>query len=305
MRPLNELLKELNFTKYEAQALSALIEFRILDAKELSKKSGVPQPKIYETLDKLETKGLVSVKTEQNKKIFLVKPRKTLRKKILEYPQELMEMAERSIERMEETYGTQELSFDYPFIGFAGMDSAQESILSLIQLANKEIILFLPLNMIDDRITEALDQKGKNISVKLIAQDEEELGDLVEKLPNVELYQLKTPAFDLIKMMMKGVIEKKIPKEAKEGFSFKIIKDVAENAKNIFGIMLVDRLKSFFRIPLPLETPMVIVSTLPEIVDFHSRGLDAILDTSVPFPWQGTLTLWNPPHSPFDDNEKL
>jgi hypothetical protein len=66
-----------------------------------------------------------------------------------------------------------------------------------------------------------------------------------------------------------------------DAYSFKIVKDIALNLNDIFGIILIDDTKSFFKIPLPVKTPMAIISSLPELVEFHQNGINAILASSV------------------------
>ncbi|MCL6612363.1 MAG: hypothetical protein K6T66_12550 [Peptococcaceae bacterium] len=59
----NELVKslsQLGLTTYEAKAYLALLQRHPVNGNELSRLSGVPGPKIYETLDRLTAKGLAS-----------------------------------------------------------------------------------------------------------------------------------------------------------------------------------------------------------------------------------------------------
>ncbi|QIB27973.1 TrmB family transcriptional regulator [Caloranaerobacter azorensis] len=56
-----EKLMEIGINKYEAKAYIALLNKPDITAYELSKLSGVPQAKIYETMSKLLDKNLVNI----------------------------------------------------------------------------------------------------------------------------------------------------------------------------------------------------------------------------------------------------
>lgn len=59
---MNDLLAALNrlgFTQYEARAYTALLKSPRITGYELSKRSGIPQSKIYEVLEKLAQKQLI------------------------------------------------------------------------------------------------------------------------------------------------------------------------------------------------------------------------------------------------------
>ncbi len=54
-----EKMSELGFNKYEAKTYMTLIEHQEISAYEISKRSGVPQSKIYETVNRLVEEGFV------------------------------------------------------------------------------------------------------------------------------------------------------------------------------------------------------------------------------------------------------
>ncbi|MFC1564453.1 TrmB family transcriptional regulator [candidate division KSB1 bacterium] len=61
------LLESLGLSKYEAKAYSGLLSQNPVTGYQLSKVSGVPRSRIYETLEKLFAKGLVSVQDSEPK----------------------------------------------------------------------------------------------------------------------------------------------------------------------------------------------------------------------------------------------
>src|ERR1051326_259035 len=71
-RTLDErgLLEALGLTKYETNAYLSLLAMGISDARDLSRASGVPTPKIYETMVRLEALGLVEVQASRPRKFM-------------------------------------------------------------------------------------------------------------------------------------------------------------------------------------------------------------------------------------------
>lgn len=71
-RALDErgLLEALGLTKYETNAYLSLLQLGVSDARELSRASGVPTSKIYETMVRLEALGLVEVQASRPRKFM-------------------------------------------------------------------------------------------------------------------------------------------------------------------------------------------------------------------------------------------
>ncbi|MHB8605635.1 MAG: TrmB family transcriptional regulator [Thermoplasmatota archaeon] len=63
-------LESLGLTKYETSAYLALLALGVSDARELSRKSGVPTSKIYETMVRLEALGLIEVQASRPRKFM-------------------------------------------------------------------------------------------------------------------------------------------------------------------------------------------------------------------------------------------
>lgn len=72
VRGLDErgLLEALGLTKYETNAYLSLLQLGVSDARELSRASGVPTSKIYETMVRLEALGLVEVQASRPRKFM-------------------------------------------------------------------------------------------------------------------------------------------------------------------------------------------------------------------------------------------
>ena len=99
-------------------------------------------------------------------------------------------------------------------------------------------------------------------------------------MPKIAIYQLKTPAFEIFSNMLNN-----ISKFAQLGITspyiLQIFKEIATNLKNMFGLMIIDDKKSFFRIPLPIDIPIAMMTILPKIVEFHKRGMNELLTSTV------------------------
>ncbi len=76
MNHLEKLLQDFGFTQYEAQTLTTLIRYKTLNAHEIHKYSGVPQPKIYETMVKLQQKGFIDIYPKKKRKFISSNQRK-------------------------------------------------------------------------------------------------------------------------------------------------------------------------------------------------------------------------------------
>jgi sugar-specific transcriptional regulator TrmB len=276
MDRLFELLKELDFTQYEAQILESLIKYNVLSAREIHKYSGVPQPKIYETTVKLNQKGLINI-IHRKKKLYMIKSKEAIQEILLDYSKSVQEKTKNCLEVINKLYNTEEAE-DIPFMGVAGEKQVKDYIFTLINSAKKSVTSFFPQIYFDKHLISLLAQRSNDIDIKFILFNEKFEIEGVEP-HNIAIYKLKTPAFEIIKQLLIN-IENTLSTDQVEDHSFKILKGIALHLNEIFGIILIDDNKSFFKIPLPVKTPMAIVSSLPELVEFHRNGINAILASS-------------------------
>jgi sugar-specific transcriptional regulator TrmB len=280
MNHLEKLLQNFGFTQYEAQTLTTLIRYKMLSAREIHKYSGVPQPKIYETMIKLQQKGFIDIYPKKKKKVYLIKPKEVIQEQLLNYSRKIQDLGQKSIEIIDNIYDTEEAE-DLPFIGIAGETVLQEYLYMLIDTAKETIISFLPLSHYDEKIISILNKRKNEIEIKLIFHDKN-IGELESQLSGIDKYCLSAPAFDIIKTILEN-IENFLPNEQKKAYSFQIIKEIAIHLEDIFGLIIIDWKKSFFKIPIPIPLPMAILSMLPQLIDFHNRGMKKILESSEKF----------------------
>ncbi|MFX0011275.1 MAG: TrmB family transcriptional regulator, partial [Candidatus Hermodarchaeota archaeon] len=266
MDRLDLLLKEFDFTKYEAQTLETLIKYNVLSARDIHKYSRVPQPKIYETILQLQEKGLVDVIYRKRKKLFMVKPKEVIKEYLIEYTRRIKKVEEKSTELIDKIYRTEE-AIEIPFMGVAGLEAIRDYIYILADTAEESFYSFFPLKFFDKKIFSLLMAKAKELDIKIVLLEEIDDG-YTEIYKDLTFYKLKSPAFEVIKDIIYK-IEQFLPPQQNKAYSFQVIKNLALNIKDIFGIIVIDGKKSFFNIPIPVQLPMAILSSLPELVEFH------------------------------------
>lgn len=279
MNNLTVLLKRLNFTQYEAQTLESLIKYHVLSAHELHKYSGVPQPKIYETMVRLQQKGFIDIIPRGRKKLYMAKPREFIQEKLLTYTRDIEKSGNDCVKIIDTIYNSEEAE-EIPFIGVAGTERIQEYLYMLIDTAKTSIISFFPISHFDDKIISILKERSVELEIKLVFQDEPIAMKIQNKLPNVEVRILESPALNNIQNLF-SKIGGLLKPDQRNSYTFQIIKDIVLKLEEIFGLIVIDDKKSFFKIPLPIDLPMAIFSMSQEVVQFHSKGIKEILASSI------------------------
>ncbi len=75
LKEAENLIKELGLKEYESRAFLALVKYGSLTGEKISRLGGIPLPRIYDTLDDLQKKGLVLIGSGRPKMFKLVDPR--------------------------------------------------------------------------------------------------------------------------------------------------------------------------------------------------------------------------------------
>jgi sugar-specific transcriptional regulator TrmB len=278
MEEFETALNKLGFTRYEAQALIAIIKFKSLDAPGITQNSGVPQPKVYETMEKLVSWGLVDKVPIGRKGIYQVKPKSIVEKRIGMILQEFSSTGQLALTSIDSTYDTGQ-GIEIPFVGIAGTENIIEYLSVAIEDARESVSLFLPSYLVQGAVIASLNAASQKIQVEIICRDETNAMELAEQLPNASIYVLSSPAFDVVHQIGE-MIKSFLPDEQRTSFSFGIIEKVLDNAAETFGISAFDQQKSFFLIPLHVGVPSAIITTLPEMLKFHLEGIHQILKSS-------------------------
>lgn len=127
-------MAEFGFTKYQAKAYITLLENDDISAYEISKRSGVPQSKVYETVNNLVEEGIIIARGENPVhysplplKEFIQRHRSKMEKSLNTLEKELKEVSRGS-------------EIDYMW-HFEGPDSCMEKVKNIIEKAENIIVL--------------------------------------------------------------------------------------------------------------------------------------------------------------------
>ncbi|MFC1755107.1 TrmB family transcriptional regulator [Thermoproteota archaeon] len=89
---IEELLDKLGLSQYEKQAYLALLRLGRAKSRQISKESNVSYGRIYEILEKLEQKGLVSILPTEPKSFEAIDPKTALRMILRKKTQEITDL---------------------------------------------------------------------------------------------------------------------------------------------------------------------------------------------------------------------
>jgi len=95
---IKELLRNIKLNKYESTAYEIILKRGIVEASTISKEGEIPFGKIYESLERLFTKGLIEIQNTRPKKYKIKNPKSAfnniLNKKTLESEEEIKNLKE-------------------------------------------------------------------------------------------------------------------------------------------------------------------------------------------------------------------
>jgi len=185
-------LRELGFPEYEALAYVALVELGEGTAEEVSRKSGIPLPRVYSVLDSLERKGFVEVLGGRPKRYSLQDPRRAIGDYLEEKRRELEEAYERlrrlwdDLYRLIEPYYMAhrlEIEPEELMIPLSSLDMAEEKTRELIKSAEEEISIMSNTFSWADKVLNLLGiAVGKGIRVKVLMRVDDLTMSRVSKL---------------------------------------------------------------------------------------------------------------------------
>lgn len=126
-----EFFRELEFSEYESQVLSALTTLSSATAKEISISSGVPQNKLYAIFEKFESLGILSILPVEPKKYKLINIQTFASEKLEQKKKNLIELRKnlKSIGKMKE----KEEQFTFTLI------KGQQAIMDKLAEANRNV----------------------------------------------------------------------------------------------------------------------------------------------------------------------
>jgi len=156
MEDLLERLKELGFNSYEAKVYLSLLKHQPATGYEVSKESGVPQARAYDTLKVLENRQIVVVSGTKPVTYIPINP------------QELLNRCERSfkasLQYLKDNLPTVSDDFVEPVHNIRGENVIVDRVIELINNAKKEIFLEIwneDINLIKESLKKAHDRNVK------------------------------------------------------------------------------------------------------------------------------------------------
>ncbi len=141
-----EFLREIGLTSYQTKVYLTLIEKGTLTATEVSKYSGVPQPKTYSSLDALIKMNLVELIPDYPKKYKAISPSITVPKMIAKKKKAIEKMERSSkkiIQLLEKKYKEKKQeSKEYVWVMKRGKKEFLERLIEFINQSQKEALFF-------------------------------------------------------------------------------------------------------------------------------------------------------------------
>ncbi|MFX0197090.1 MAG: TrmB family transcriptional regulator [Candidatus Hodarchaeota archaeon] len=190
----NELssgLKMLGLSTYEASTFYTLVVNLEMTAADLSRQTGIPDSKIYHTLNSLETRGMISIKKGRPSLYKALQPDEAMMnlKQTLDedYQQKVMmlEALTTKFTRLYESVESkEEMELAYVIHGIRGIF---EKMNNLIRQAQRSLLVFVPDMDFWKRVEQSLvEAAGRGIKIELGLHEKFELTPLIERLGTVK-----------------------------------------------------------------------------------------------------------------------
>lgn len=166
-------MMEIGLNKYEAKAYLALFDTPNITAYEISKLSGVPQAKIYETVKKLLDKNLVNIVSEN--------PVKYIALDMDSFLENIKQKTEDNIDYLKSNLKTLKPAGKISFLlHLEGQDNVNNKINEVIQSTNKFLYIEawdVDYNMFTDQLLE-LQSKGVEIVSVIYGKPDKDVGKI-------------------------------------------------------------------------------------------------------------------------------
>ena len=138
-----ELLSKIGLSKNETEVYLALLRLGPLSAYEIAQKTGIYRPHVYDKIETLAKKGLVSYVQKGKKKIFSAAPPS----KIMDYLKEQEEDVKKDIELFEANLQHFNSLYNLPKEDikvevFTGKEGLKLNLNNIVRFANKEVLIF-------------------------------------------------------------------------------------------------------------------------------------------------------------------
>lgn len=157
-----EVLKKYGLSEYESKAYATLVQLGSASVREICKVAGIPQPRAYDTLAKLESKGLVETQ-EGRPVIYRAVPPKDAFDRL---EKGLKAQTALAVEEFASRYGYERSSADMWTI--RGETNIINKIEEMINSGEEQLLLAIPTEVLE-RIKPTIERAiGRNVEARLM-----------------------------------------------------------------------------------------------------------------------------------------
>lgn len=175
-----DALTNLGLTEYEARCFVALVQLPHGTAKEIGQVADIPRSRVYETMERLQNRGLVELHDANPRKYQSVSISTALELLRSEYDSHF-ETVEQSLHQLEPTYKKAEQ-------GIWAINTHEQvtgRVVDLITGANEEVVLImLDDDLLDDRVLDCLSNASERGVIVSIGT---ESGTIQERVEDAEI----------------------------------------------------------------------------------------------------------------------
>jgi len=193
------ILKEIGLTKNEIKVYLALLEIGITTSGPIIKKTGIHTSKVYDALERLAEKGLVSHIVEANTKHFnAVSPDRIL--DFLKDKKKKIEIQEKEVQKIipELRLKQQLVGKDTEaeiFRGWKGMDTAYRMMLKVLKKGDINYVFGASKGEDEERVRNFFNNHARRLARKRIKQkiifNESARGNIQESISRPKLFQVR------------------------------------------------------------------------------------------------------------------
>ncbi|MDQ2050827.1 helix-turn-helix domain-containing protein [Natronolimnohabitans sp. A-GB9] len=177
-------LETLGMTEYEARCFVALTRISAGTAKEISQVADVPRSRVYDTIERLERKGLVNVQQSEPREYMAVSVETACRRLREDYDSRLS-AAENALEQVEEP----ESAVEEGMWAISQSEHVTDRIVAFLEEATDTVHYLVPaIDVFEGQIAEALSSAaGRGVEVYIEVPTDDARDDVLEMTPDVEV----------------------------------------------------------------------------------------------------------------------
>ena len=180
---VSEALRKLGLTGYETKVYMALLKYGSLTAYEISSLTGVPYPKVYSSVNRLEDLGLVRSLESRPLRFKVEPPSMSLEKLKNQIVEELEDSVGFLVKELSPLYSAVSKMERYGRLNIVGLSRVVRGVLKLVSEAAEELLMILPSKKpvpVARILKKVAAAARRGVRVKLLAQQDAE--KLVEGL---------------------------------------------------------------------------------------------------------------------------